>query len=123
MQRVVNCKLVINRFISEKEETSVIEAKGYYKKDDNEVVVFFSSEDVKYKYMYKDGVLNVFCNDSKYTFKENEKGIGEIKNGDFIFKITTFSTKIELTDNSIVLDYSLYQEDLIGNYYSVLSFN
>lgn len=123
MQRVVNCKLVINRFISEKEEISVIEGKGYYKKDDNEVVVFFSSEDVKYKYMYKDGVLNVFCNDSKYTFKENEKGIGEIKNGDFIFKITTFSTKIELTDNSIVLDYSLYQEDLIGNYYSVLSFN
>lgn len=123
MQRVVNCKLVINRFINEKEETSVIEGKGYYKNDDNEIVVFFSSEDVKYKYIYKEGVLSVFCNDSKYTFKENEKGIGKIKNGDFIFEITTFSTKIELTDNSVILDYSLYQEDLIGNYYSVLSFN
>ena len=31
MYKVVNCKLIINRFIGEKEETSIIEGKGYYK--------------------------------------------------------------------------------------------
>lgn len=123
MQKVVDCKLVINRFISEKEETSVIEGKGYYKKDNDEIIVFFSSEDIKYKYILKEGRLTVFCNDSKYIFKENEKGIGEIKNGDYTFKITTFATKIECNDNSIVLEYSLYQQELIGTYYSILSFN
>lgn len=123
MYKIVNCKLIINRFIGEKEETSIIEGKGYYKKEDEEVVIFFSSDEIKYKYVYEKGKLTVFCNDSKYIFKENEKSIGEIKNGDYIFKITTFAEKIECSENSIILNYSLYQHDLIGTYYSVLSFN
>ena len=123
MYKVVNCKLIINRFIGEKEETSIIEGKGYYKKENEEVVIFFSSDEIKYKYVYEKGKLTVFCNDSKYIFKENEKSIGEIKNGDYIFKITTFAEKIECSENSIILNYSLYQHDLIGTYYSVLSFN
>ena len=85
--------------------------------------MFFSSEETKYKYIYKEGNLTIFCNDSKYTFRENENGIGEIKNGDYVFKITTFTEKIEFNENKIVLNYSLYQQDLIGTYYSVLSFN
>ena len=123
MQKVVNCKLVINRYIGDKEETSVIEGKGYYKNENDEVIVFFSSDDVKYKYIYKENGLTVFCGDSKYIFKENEKQIGKIKNGDYTFKITTFSTKIECNENNIILDYSLYQQDLIGTYHSILSFN
>ena len=123
MQKIVECKLVINRFISDKEETSTIEGKGYYRKDEDEIIVFFSSEETKYKYIYKEGNLTIFCNDSKYTFRENENGIGEIKNGDYVFKITTFAEKIEFNENKIVLNYSLYQQDLIGTYYSVLSFN
>ena len=55
--------------------------------------------------------------------RENEKNTGEIKNGDYIFKITTLASKIEVLNNCIILNYSVYQEELIGNYFSVLSFN
>ena len=124
MQKIVNCELSIKRIISEKEESSTIKGKGYYKDDNNEIVVFFSSDDVKYKYVYSNEMLEVFCNDSKYVFKENIKDVGEIKNGDYVFKITTLASKIEISNNCIVLDYSLYQQDmLIGTYYSELSFN
>ena len=124
MQKIVNCELSIKRIISEKEESSTIKGKGYYKDDNNEIVVFFSSDDVKYKYVYSNEMLEVFCNDSKYVFKENIKDFGEIKNGDYVFKITTLASKIEVLNNCINLDYSLYQQDmLIGTYYSELSFN
>ena len=123
MQKIVNCELSIKRIISEKEENSIIKGKGYFKDDNGEIIVFFSSDDVKYKYVYSNDMLEVFCNDSKYVFKENIKDFGEIKNGDYVFKITTFTEKIEFNENKIVLNYSLYQQDLIGTYYSVLSFN
>lgn len=123
VQKIVNCELSIKRIIDNKEEKSIIKGKGYYKKDE-EIIVFFSSEDIKYKYVYNNGTLEVFCNDSKYVFKENVKSFGEIKNGDYIFKITTLASKIEMLDNCIILDYSLYQQNsLIGTYYSKLSFN
>ena len=123
VQQIVNCELVINRSIGGKEEKSVIKGKGYYKKDENEVLVFFSSDDIKYKYIYKGDSLFIYCNDSKYEFKENIKCIGEIKNGDYIFKITTLASKIEINNNYIILNYELYQNDLLGSYCSKLSFN
>ena len=124
MQKIVNCELSIKRIISEKEENSIIKGKGYCKDDNGEIIVFFSSDDVKYKYVYSNDMLEVFCNDSKYVFKENIKDFGEIKNGDYVFKITTLASKIEVLNNCINLDYSLYQQDmLIGTYYSELSFN
>ncbi len=124
MQKIVNCELSIKRVIGDKDETSVIKGKGYFKEDNGETVVFFSNEEAKYKYVYNNGLLEVFCNDSKYTFKENVKDFGEIKSGEYIFKITTLASKIEVMNNCIVLDYSLYQQDmLIGTYYSRLSFN
>ena len=123
MQYIVNCKLNIKRVVGGKQEISVIEGKGYYKKEYNEIVVFFSSEDIKYKYVYSNKCLTIWCNDSKYVFRENIKEGGELKNGDYIFRITTLASRIEIFDNCIVLDYSLYQDDLIGNYYTELSFN
>lgn len=124
MQKIVCCNLEIKRIISSIEENSSISGKGYYKNDNSEIVVFFSSDDFKYKYVYKDNLLIVFCNESKYVFENNKKNFGEIKNGDLCFKITTLTSNIEVKDNSIKLDYSLYQGDsLIGVYYSKLSFN
>lgn len=123
MQRVVNCVLNINRNINDNKETSIIRGKGYYKNDNGEVTVFFNSEDVKYKYVYNKDCLIVYCNDSRYSFRENRKDIGEIKNGDYVFKVTTLATKIEIKNDCIILDYSLYQDNLIGNYQSILSFN
>jgi len=123
MHKIVDCKLIINRVINEKEEKSVIAGKGYYKENDDEISVFFSSDNAKYKYIYKEDCLVVICNDSKYIFKEGIKEIGEIKNGDYVFKITTLASKIEVSNNLIVLNYSLYQGDILGTYYSTLSFN
>ena len=94
MQKIVNCKLSIDRIVAKEKDNFVCEGKGYYKDDNGEVVVFFSCENIKYKYVFSNGILVVYCNDSKYVFKENEKNIGEIKNGDYIFKITTFASKI-----------------------------
>jgi hypothetical protein len=123
MQKIVDCKLVINRVVDKKEETSVVQGKGYYRIENDEKIVFFTSENIKYKYIYSNGILTVLCNDSRYVFKENIKEIGEIKNGDYIFKVTTFASKIEVCDSYIILNYSLYQADLIGSYTSKLSFN
>ena len=123
MQKIVECKLIVNRVVNDKEDKVVIEGKGYYKEDAGEKIVFFSSDDIKYKYVYKEDVLIVTCNDSKYVFRVNEKDCGEIKNGDYIFKITTLASKIEFGNNYVILDYSLYQNELIGTYYSQLSFN
>ena len=123
VQKVVNCVLSINRNINNNEENSIIRGKGYYKNNDGEITIFFSSENIKYKYVYNKDCLVVYCNDSKYSFKENRKDIGEIKNGDYIFKVTTVAKKIEVREDCIILNYSLYQDDLIGNYQSVLSFN
>ena len=89
MQKIVECKLIINRVVNDKEDKVVIEGKGYYKEESGEKTIFFSSDNIKYKYIYKDDVLVVTCDDSKYVFKVNEKECGEIKNGDYIFKITT----------------------------------
>ncbi len=123
MQKIVNCKLEINRIIDDKEEISAIEGKGYYKDNDG-IVVFFSNEGVSCKYIYKDNVLTILFNDSKYIFKIDEEGIGEIKNGDYILKITTFASKLEVNSSFIVVDYTLYQSNvIIGKYYSKLSFN
>ena len=94
-----------------------------YKNDNDEIVVYFASEDAKYKYVYKGNNLQVFCNDSCYTFIKNNEGKGAIKNGDYVFEITTFATKIEVYNNLIVLEYNLSQQGtLIGKYVTELSF-
>lgn len=123
MQKIVDCKLIINRIIDSKEEKSVIEGKGYYKDDNGELTVFFTSENSKYKYIYIDNILTVICNNSEYTFKENIKEKGIIKQGEYSLVLTTLASKIKVMPNRIVLNYSLYQEELIGMYYSELSFN
>lgn len=123
MQKIVDCVLEINRIINDKEEKSIINGRGYYKEEDGGITIFFSSDNVKYKYIYKYDMLTIFCNDSKYTFKENVKDKGQIKNGDYIFEITTLASKIEINNNYIIVNYSLYQQDLIGTYLSKLSFN
>lgn len=123
VQKIVNCKLEINRIIDDKEEISVIQGKGYYK-DSEGIVVFFSTDSVNCKYVYVDNSLTILFNDSKYIFKKDEEGIGQIKNGDYILKITTFASKLEVNDSFIVVDYTLYQSNvMIGKYYSKLSFN
>ena len=123
MQKLVECKLVICSEINNKKEQSVIEGKGYFKDDDNEIIIYFTSDDIKYKYVYNGVSLIITCNDSIYEFKENEFREGKIKNGEYIFAITTFASKIQLLENKFVLDYTLSQNNcLIGTYNSELSF-
>ena len=123
MQKIVNCKLEISGIIDGNEEVSVVEGKGYYKDSDG-IVVFFSNENISCKYMYEDDVLTILFNDSKYIFKNGEQRIGQIKNGDYILKITTFASKLEVNNSFIVVDYTLYQSNvMIGKYFSKLSFN
>ena len=117
-------RLEYEEWADNKEENSVIKGKGYYKNEDNQIIVFFSSDDIKYKYICNEETLTILCNDSKYEFKENIKKEGKIKNGDYIFKITTLASKIEVCTNYIIVNYSLFQNDIvIGTYYSKLSFN
>lgn len=123
MQKIVNCKLVITSKINGKSEDTVIEGKGYYKKE-KEQIVYFTSSDIRYKYEINDNKLKIYCNDSWYEFIDNQFSYGEIKNGDYIFKITTFTNKLEINDNYILLNYELSQNKvLIGQYFTELSFN
>lgn len=124
MQRVVNCKLVVNSEINGQKDCVIINGKGYYRNDDEGIVVYFSSDNIKYKYIYVNDLLTVFCNDSEYVFKVNVKEKGKIKNGEYVFEIATFATRIEIRDNLIILDYNLTQQgSIIGKYNSQLSFN
>lgn len=123
VQKIVDCRLTIKRIIDNKEDIIVEEGKGYYKKSGACIVVFFSNNYYKYKYIYENGELIVICNNSEYRFKEGLDCEGKIKNGEYVFILTTHASKIDISDNCIILDYSLYQNNLIGNYYSKLSFN
>ena len=123
VQKLVKCNLVVNSEINDEKEMVIVEGNGYYKEEDNCFVIYFTDNESKYKYLYKDNKLHVYCNNSYYIFEENKQGIGEIKNGNFSLKITTFASKIQMSDNLIVLDYTLSQENIIlGTYNSVLSF-
>lgn len=123
VQKIVKCRFVINRFIDNKKEESLAEGKGYYKNENGEITVFFSSDGIKYKYVYKNDCLIVNCNDSIYKFIVGEKDKGIIKSDDYEFSVITLASKIVVSDNSIVLEYCLYQESLIGSYKCFLSFN
>ena len=124
MQRVVNCRLVISSEINGKKDCVIINGKGYYKKDNDGIIVYFNSEDTKYKYVYVDGCLTIQCNDSVYVFRYNSEEMGKIKNGEYIFEIATFATRIEVKDDSIILDYNLSQQgSIIGKYNTELSFD
>lgn len=123
MQRLVECNLCVNSEINGNFDCTIIKGKGYYRENNNEIIIYFVSEDVKYKYVYSNECLIVYCNDSYYKFILNKESMGEIKNGDYVFKITTFATKIDVCNNLIVLEYNLGQQGtIIGKYKSKLSF-
>ena len=123
MQEIIICELVVDSEISGKNENVMIKGKGYYKNEDNITTVYFSSENVKYKFVYDKEMLTIICNDSVYNYRLNKEEKGEIKNGDYVFIITTFATKIEVMDRLIVLEYNLSQNgQIIGKYKSKLSF-
>ena len=122
VQEIVMCKLVIDSEINGKSDTTVVEGKGYHKIEGNEKTVYFTSDNVKYKYVYNDDELIVNCDDSQYVFKLNDEGVGKIKNGDYVFRITTFATRIEVSSRYIILEYNLSQQgNIIGRYKSKLS--
>ncbi len=123
VQRKVDCVLEINSEIDGVIQKEEIIGNGYYKSNDEEIVVYFTNSDNRFKYVYSQGVMKVFFNDSCYNFKDKHFMEGEIKNGDYVFKITTFALNIELNDNFILLDYTLSQNNItIGNYKTKLSF-
>ena len=123
VQKIVECKLAVNSEINGKTDCVIVTGKGYYKEDNNEITVYFTNKDMKYKYVYNKEYLIVSCNDSNYVFRLNKEDIGEIKNGDYVFRITTYATKIEIYNSLIVLEYTLSQEgNIIGKYKSELSF-
>lgn len=123
VQEIVMCKLVIDSYINNKNENVVIEGKGYYKNEKGVISIYFTSEENKYKYFYENDILSISCNDSIYNFKLNREELGKIKNGDYVFEITTFATRIEVGDKFIIVEYNLSQNNtLIGTYKSKLSF-
>ena len=123
MRKIVNCKLNIECISEEGKSESNIQGKGYYKQENEEIIVYFTSGNDKYKYEYKNNELIISFNDSSYSFKLNSKSEGEIKNGDFVLKFTTFTSKLEINNNSILVDYKMYQNKMeIGTYKSKLFF-
>ena len=123
VNELVECKLKIITLIDGMKSVELIKGRGYCKKEDSFLVVYFTSDNIKYKYEYDGEKLIVFCNDSKYCFISDKKSIGKIKNGDYIFEITTFASKIDVNENCIILNYELFQNNiLIGNYETSLLF-
>ena len=123
VQKIIDCELVITSEINNKCETIVISGRGYYKKE-KEIIIYFTSDNIRYKYIVIKDKVEIYCNDSHYNFWVNKEDIGEIKNGDYIFKITTLANKIEITDNFVLINYELKQNNiLIGKYLTKLSFN
>ena len=72
VQEIVECKLIINSCINGKDEENVIRGRGYYKNDNGILTVYFTSDNVKYKYVYEKDILKVYCNDSLYNFVLNK---------------------------------------------------
>ena len=123
MQKLVECRLIVNSEINGIVDNIVVSGKGYCKMEDKGTVVYFMDNDMKYKYVYNGNELCVYCNASFYKFIVNKNSVGKIKNGDYIFEVTTFATKIEINNNLIILEYNLSQDgSIIGKYKSQLSF-
>lgn len=123
MNKLVECVLRIESIIDSKKEINTIVGKGYLKKENELLVIYFTSDGIKYKYEYKNNKLIVYCNDSKYCFIEGNKCFGTIKNGDYLFQITTLTSKLGINTNCVLLDYELFQNDiLIGSYKTSLIF-
>ena len=123
MRKTIECKLVVSSDIDGNKDNTVVEGKGYYKDDNDEIVIYFSSENIKYKYIYSNNILKVYCNDSCYNFTLNKNNKGIIKSGNYEIEITTLAYKIDIFDNIINLDYELKQGGiLIGKYFTSLSF-
>lgn len=123
MHRLIECKLVIESFIEGKKDSSIIKGKGYIREDDNNKIVYFFNNNDKFKYEYSDNKVVIHFNDSFYEFKLKEKSEGVIKNGDYVLKITTYASKIELNNNMIIVDYELYQNNFkLGEYKTSLFF-
>lgn len=123
MKKIVECKLVIECNNEDGNSKSVIEGRGYYKETDGMKIIYFNNDSDKYKYEYINDKVVIYFNDSCYNFILNKKGEGEIKNGEFILKLTTLASKIEFNNNCICVDYSLYQNDIkLGEYKTNLFF-
>lgn len=123
MHRLIECKLVIESFIEGKKDSSIIKGKGFIKEDDMNKVIYFSNNENKFKYEYNDDNVLIHFNDSYYDFKLKTRGEGVIKNGDYVLKITTYASKIEINNNSIIVNYELYQNNFkLGEYKTSLFF-
>lgn len=123
MSKIVNCELKIESYIDKVKDVSVITGKGYYKNEEDKIIIYFSSEGFKCKYEYENDCLNIYFNDSKYNFINKKTSIGQIKNGDYVIEITTFTHKLEIKENCILLNYSLLQNNIeLGKYITNLSF-
>ena len=117
VKKIVNCRLVIECINEEGKSKSVIEGKGYYNEINDLKIVYFTNDNNKYKYEYTENKVTIHFNDSCYNFKLNEKGEGQIKNGEFILKLTTFASKIEIDDNCLNVNYILHQGNIkLGDY-------
>lgn len=123
MKKLISCNLTIKSIIDNKEENIVISGDGYYKEEGNVVIVYFSCDGTKYKYIYDKEKLIIECGDSIYEFEEGVKRKGKIKNGNYVFEITTLANKLEIGKEKIILSYVLMQEFIIGEYFMELTIN
>ena len=62
VNELVECKLKIITLIDGMKSVELIKGRGYCKKEDSFLVVYFTSDNIKYKYEYDGEKLIVFCN-------------------------------------------------------------
>lgn len=97
-----------------KEETE-FEVNGYKKEENDSLIYYFKNENA-YKFIIKKDILSVEVNDSKYVFDVNKKTRALIKNGDYSFFADIITTKLNINENKLSIEYTMDFNTFKGNY-------
>ena len=123
VQKIVECKLVIESEIEGKKDNFEVNGRGYYKDEDRVITVYFSNGENKYKFIYSDNKLVISFNESSYSFIEGSEDVGIIKSGNLALEIATYAYKLNILENLFYVEYSFIQQgNIIGKYKCELSF-
>lgn len=119
-------KYYLNSEINQESTKQVFEEEGigYKQVDDLVTILFLNSKNGLMKYYLKNHLIEIIKeNDYKLTFQLNKKKDSTLIINDNEYKVVTFCSYLEIKNNQIKINYSLFlDENKIGDYITILRF-
>lgn len=119
-------KYYLNSEINQESTKQVFEEEGigYKQVDDLATILFLNSKNGLMKYYLKNHLIEIIKeNDYKLTFQLNKKKDSTLIINDNEYKVVTFCSYLEIKNNQIKINYSLFlDENKIGDYITILRF-